>query len=200
MKILTFNNEDDWLEGRKGKITGTRAKNVITFKGNERKKGFWELVAERVALAPDGENPMERGKRLEKEAIAIFAKETGKKVNTDLILCVSDDDPNIAYSPDGLIGKTEDVEVKCINSASHIEALITQKIPQDYDFQVLQAFIVNPQLKKRYIVFYDPRIQAKPFFYLTVDRKDVEEDVKKYFEEELKIIKEVEEITLKLTF
>jgi len=200
MKVLNFNSEEEWLESREGKITGTVAKNVITIRGTTKKKGFWELIAKRVALPRDGENPMERGRRLEGEAIDLFAKETGKKVNKDLVLCVSDEDPNIAYSPDGLIGKTEDVEVKCINSASHIEALITQKIPTEYDFQVLQAFIVNPQLKRRYIVFYDPAIQAKPFFYITVERKDVEEDVKKYLEEELRIIKEVEEITNQLTF
>jgi hypothetical protein len=50
---------------------------------------------------------MDRGKRLEDEAIERFAKETGKKVNTDLVLWMRDDDENIAVSPDGSIGKTK---------------------------------------------------------------------------------------------
>lgn len=200
MQIITFENEEAWLAGREGKITGTVAKDVITIKGTTKKKGYWELISKRVALPATDENPMERGRELEKEAIVLFAKETGKKVNADLILCVSDEDPNIAYSPDGLIGETEDIEVKCLNSATHIEALITQKVPTDYNFQILQAFIVNPKLQTRYIVFYDPRIEAKPLFWIEVKREDVQEEVEKYLAEELRIIKEIEEIVNKLTF
>ena len=39
---------------------------------------------------------MDRGKRLEDYAVERFVKETGKKVNTDLVLWVRDDDENIA--------------------------------------------------------------------------------------------------------
>lgn len=200
MKTLTFEDRESWLDARQGKLTGTKLAGVITLRGEGKKKGFWELIAERVALPPDGENCMERGQRLEQEALAMFAKATGKDVDTSLVMWLSDKDDSIAISPDGFIGKTEAVETKCLNSATHIEALITQKIPKEYNFQVLQYFIVNPQLKTLYFAFYDPRIAVKPFFYLTVKRDDVQEEVDKYLEEELKIIKEVEAITNQLTF
>jgi len=200
MQIKKFLDKELWLEARIGRITGTRLKDLISLRGSGKKKGFWELVAERVALPIDGENPMDRGVRLEEEAVARFEKETKKKVNSDLVLWVSDQDENIAISPDGYIGETEAVEVKCVNSASHIEALITQEVPAEHKFQVLQYFIVNPKLKYLYFIFYDPRVQAKDFFYLTINRKDVAEEVEKYLLEELAIIKEVEAITLKLTF
>lgn len=198
MKILTFHDKDEWMEARVGKITGSRLKDIISLKGKP-KKGFYQLIAERVALEADNENAMERGIRLESEAIEMFEKETGKKVDASLVLWVSDENESIAISPDGFIGKKEAVEVKCLNSASHIEALLTQEVPSEYEFQVIQYFIVNPKLETLYFVFYDPRIPNKPFFFLTIKRKDKEAEIKTYFEEQLRILKEVEKITLQLS-
>lgn len=199
MKILKFNNEEDWKSARLGKITGSKLKSVIGKRGGFN-KGFYELIAEKIALPADEENPMDRGKRLEEEAIKYFEKQTGKKVDSSLVLWISDKNDSIAISPDGVIGKTEAIEVKCLNSASHIEALINESIPSEYEEQVLQYFIVNPKLTTLYFAFYDPRIKAKPFFYFTVNRKDKEEQIEKYLELELEAIKKVEEIVLKLTF
>lgn len=199
MKTLKFNDKQEWLDARIGKVTGTRLKDIITLRGSGYKKGFYELIAERVALPADGENVMDRGLRLEEEAMARFSKETGKKVDSSLIMWVSEEDENVAISPDGVIGKTKAIELKCLNSASHIEAWLTQKMPSEHYFQTLQYFIVNPALKTLYFAFYDPRIPAKDFFYLTIKRADVQEDVEKYKSQQLEIIKEVERITLELT-
>ena len=199
MKTLKFEDKESWEEARIGKITGTKLKDLISLKGSV-KKGFWKLVAERLSLPADDENAMERGIRLEEEAIKEFEKETGKKVDNSLIIWVSDENDSIAVSPDGIIGKTEALEIKCLNSASHIEALLTQELPDEYEFQVLQYFIVNPKLKTLYFGFYDPRVLAKPFFYFTINRKDKEEEIEFYKKEQLEILKKVEEIVLKLTF
>lgn len=199
MKILKFENREDWLESRIGQLTGTKVKDIIVLRGTGRKVGFWKLIAERVADEPDGENVMERGVRLEPEAMERFIKETGKKVDTSLVMWVSDDNPSMRISPDGFMGKTEAVEVKCLNSASHIEALYTQTIPADYHFQVIQYFVVNDNLKKLYVAFYDPRIKAKDFFYITVTREEVEAEVAQIKAEELEQLKEIERITLELS-
>jgi predicted phage-related endonuclease len=199
MKTLKFKTEEAWLAARVGKITGSRLKDLINKRGTGNKKGFYELIAERVALPADGENPMDRGHRLEKEAIERFSKETGKKVDGSLIMWVSKEDDSIAISPDGIIGKTQAIEIKCLNSASHIEALLTGELPTEYYFQSLQYFIVNPKLKKLYFAFYDPRIPHKDFFYFTIDRKDREADAETYLREQLNIIASVEKIVLELT-
>ena len=199
MKILKFDDEKTWLGARLGKITGTRVGGLLSKRDKKPLKGYYELIAERVAIPHDGENVMDRGKRLEDEAMERFALETGKKVDADLVLWVREDDDNIAISPDGSIGKTEAVECKCLNSASHIEAYLTQKIPSEYDCQVLQYFIVNDSLKTLYFVFYDPRM-PKDFFYLSVKRKDMEKQIEEYLEMERRVLKEVEEISNSLTF
>lgn len=200
MKTHKFDSKEEWLEARKGKITGSRLKDIVVKRGTGKKLGFYELIAEKVAMPADGENAMDRGSRLESEAIEMFAKETGKKVNASLIIWTRDDNENIAISPDGIIGKTEAVEAKCLASARHIEALLTNKIPEEYEFQKLQYFIVNDKLKTLYFVFYDPRIPNKPFFYFTVHRKDIEEEIAEYLQYQKDVLAEVEKIINELTF
>lgn len=200
MQTLKFEDKESWLAARRGKITGSRLKDIVMKRGTGKKIGFYELIAERLGIPADDESPMERGSRLEPEAIARFEKETGKKVNTDLVIWTRDDEESIALSPDGFIGKTEAVECKCLSSAKHIEAYLTQEIPSDYEFQVFQYFIVNDKLKTLYFCFYDPRILVKDFFYIEVKRADIEADIKDYLEYQRNVLKEVEEAVNKLTF
>lgn len=200
MKILSFNDEQSWLEARRCKITGSRLKDIITLKGTGKKKGYYELIAERLALPSNGENPMDRGHRLEVEALERFEKESGKKVDGSLQLWVRDDDDSIALSPDGVIGETEAVEVKCLASSSHIEALLTNEVPKEYDFQVLQYFIVNEKLETLYFVMYDPRLSVKDFFYFTLKRDVLQAQIDTYLEYQRKTLEEVNEIVNKLTF
>lgn len=200
MRVNNFSDEQTWLEARKTKITGSRLKDIITLRGTGKKIGYYELIAERLALPATDENPMDRGHRLEEEAIEQFSKETGKEVDTSLVLWERDDNASIAISPDGFIGETEAVEVKCLASARHIEALLTDEIPSEYEFQVLQYFIVNEKLETLYFIFYDPRLSVKSFFYKTVKREDVKDNVDKYLEYQRKTLEEITEIVNKLTF
>lgn len=203
IKIKTFKNEADWLEARRGKITGTRLGDLVDKKGGGKKIGFYETLAERIAIPATGENPMDRGKRIEVEALERFEKETKKKVNKDLVMWEHEEYPDIAISPDGFIGKTkitEACEVKCLNSARHLEALLTGGIPSEYQYQVLQYFIVNPDLKKLYFIFYDPRIPNKDMFYHTVNRKDKVSEIEALFEIEKKALIEFGDIEALLVF
>jgi hypothetical protein len=75
---------------------------------------------------------------------------------------------------------TEAVEVKCLSSARHIQALPTQEVPDEYEDQVIQYFIVNDALKAVNLVFYDPRILSKDYFVLTLTRSQYEEKIEGY--------------------
>lgn len=208
MKIQSFENEQSWLDARRGKITGTRLKDLISKRGSNYKIGFFKIIAERIAIPANEENVMDRGHRLEVDGIEIFEKATGKKVDKSLVMIFRDDDTNIAYSPDGFIGETEDVEVKCLSSARHIEAWLkkyywnksdVESIPAEYYEQILQGFIVNDKLQRRYMVFYDP-LMPKDFFYLTIDRKDVQEEVAADLIIEREKLEEISKIEELLTF
>jgi hypothetical protein len=165
-----------------------------------KKIGFYELIAERLALPGDGENAMDRGNRLEGDALERFTKETGKKVDTVKKLWQRKDDENIAISPDGTIGKTEAVEVKCLASSRHIQALLENSIPDEYRLQAYQYFIVNDKLKKLYFVFYDPRMQCKDFFYYTIEREQVKSQVDELLEYQKRTLAEVNRLVQELSF
>lgn len=207
MKIVTFESKDQWLLARLGKITGTRLKDIVVKRGTEKKLGYYELIAERLAVSDadfDGyvpnETPMDRGTRLQKFAMTEFSRDTGKKVDQSLVLWERDDNSSIAISPDGTIeGEEAAIETKCLSSARHIQAYLMNAVPDEYEYQMLQYFIVNEKLQTLYFAFYDPRIPAKAFFYLTIQRESVQELVNMYLEYQKKTLAEVDAEVLKLS-
>ena len=199
MKINKFETEEAWLQARLGKITGTRLKDLISKRNGEAKIGFYEVIAENIAIPATGESAMDRGKRLEDEAMDRFEEETGKKVNRDLVIWLRDDEPRIAVSPDGSIGKTEAIETKCLSSARFLEALVTQKIPSEYDYQILQYFVVNDKLKTLYFAFYDPRM-PKDFFFFTIHRKDRKKEIAELLELQKDVLKKIAEVEKQIVF
>lgn len=206
MKILPIQqNSEEWLEARKGKITGSKLKDIVVKRGTGKKIGFYQLIADRLAISPDGEDALERGHRLEDEAVGIFQEKTGLAVEREIGLCVSDLNENIAVSPDGLIknkkGKyTEALEVKCLGSARHIEAVIENKIPDDYWLQVIQYFIVIEDLETLYVMFYDPRFTAIQAHIIEVKRDEVWQEAESMKEYQLNVIQEIDEIVERLAF
>lgn len=199
MKIKKFNNENDWLEARMGKISGTKADNLVLKSGKGKKIGYYEILAERVAIPRDGENVMDRGKRLEDYAIERFVKETGKEVDNELQIWTYDKDEDIIISPDGTIGTKEAVEVKCLSSARHCEAFLTNQLPSDFHGQRNQYFIVNEKLETLYWVFFDPSM-PKDFFYFTIHRKDIEKEISEQILMEELILKDILSDEKRLTF
>lgn len=199
MKTYKYESREEWLNARRGKITGSRLKDVLTKRGTGKKIGFYELIAERLGIPADGENAMDRGTRLEPEAILMFEQETGREVDSSLILWARDDNESIAISPDGVIGETEAVEAKCLASARHIEAFLTGKIPSDYKEQALQYFVVNDKLEKLHFAFYDPRLLAKPFFIITIERHELENEILETLAYERDMMTEITEIVSRLS-
>jgi putative phage-type endonuclease len=203
MKIVDIvQGSEEWLEYRKGKISGTMLGDLYSKRGN-RKLGFYELIAENLALDPDDENRMDRGLRLEDEAAQLFAEKYNKKLE-QVGVCVHDLYPRIINSPDRLIkdGKVykEAVEIKCLSPARHIQAIVDNKVPEEYEAQKLQYFIVNPELQKLYFVFYDPRIAATPFHVVEVTRAELGDLPDKYLKFQLEQIEEIDGILEKLAF
>ena len=133
----------EWLHKRKGVVSGTVLKGIMGTP-KARLEAFYEVLAERltVGVEEDYENAMDRGLRLEPEAISLFEFETGKKVERTGI-CESDENPQIGNSPDGLIGDTEAIEVKCMGGKNHVKMWLTNEIPDEYVWQATQYFIVN---------------------------------------------------------
>ena len=201
-KIKLTQGSPEWHEFRKGKISGTILGDIYSKRGG-RKIGFYEIISERLGLEPDDENRMDRGLRLEDEAIELFEKQTGLKVEQDGV-CVSDFSDQVINSPDGLIeidGKYKGaIEVKCISPARHLQAIIEDTIPAEFESQVIQYFIVNDDLETLYFVFYDNRVTCMPYYCIEVKREEVAEKIEFFKEYQIDTLKEINEIVEKLAF
>lgn len=208
MKVEHFETQEEWMKARLGKITGTRLEDVLPKKtGKGWKIGRYELIAERLTISEEdadgyvpNETPIERGTRMQKYAIDRFRKETGKKVNEDIVLWSREDEPSIAVSPDGVISPTEAVETKCLSSARHVEAYLMKVLPSEYYYQTLQYFIVNEKLQRLHVVFYDTRLPAINYFVIEINRKEIEEAIKENLLLQIELIKEIDKILKDLTF
>lgn len=176
-KIDIEQKSDEWHHIRKGKITGTTLK-AIMGTPKARQEAIYEKIAERltVGVVDEFENAMERGNRLEPDAIASFELETGKQVER-IGFCEDDDNAMICNSPDGLIGETEAIEAKCMGGKNHVKMWLTNKVPDEYEWQVVQYFIVNEKLEKLYFVGFSPDIPVHPLHIIEVKREEITVDI-----------------------
>lgn len=178
------------------------------FSTREKKVTFYELVAEKLSVSEEdcegyvpNETDMARGTRMEKYAIDRFVKETGKKVDSAKQLWMREDEEDIAISPDGVISEEEALETKCKSSALHVKAYITKKVPEEHEEQVLQYFVVNDNLKKLNMVFYDTRVPAINYFVLEITRESIgEERIAEYLDYQKRTLIEVRGVVNSLTF
>lgn len=204
MKIINIaQGSDEWADYRKGKISGTMLSQLYAKRGG-RKLGFYQVIAERLGLGSDGEDCMDRGLRLEDEAVKIF-EDTNKLKIERVGICVSDFNSNVINSPDGLIkdkkGKySKAVEIKCLNTARHLQAIIEDKIPSEFESQMLQYFIVNKDLEELYFIFYDDRILSRPYFQKVVKRDEVKDKIEFFKNFQIETLKEIDKIIEELAF
>lgn len=186
---------DEWHQIRKGKITGTTLK-AIMGTPKARQDAVYEIIAERLTLGIESEtsmeNAMDRGLRLESDAITMFEFETSKQVERTGF-CEDDTNPQIANSPDGLIGETEAIEVKCLGGKNHVKMWLTNSIPDEYYWQAIQYFIVNEKLEKLYFVGYNPDIPIHSLHIIEIKKEEIEEDITKARVSQEQFLKEVEE-------
>ena len=203
---------------------------------------FWQYLAELLAEQADGENPMERGHRLENENASILLQKLNipdDQANYDTGLWVDDTEPRLACSPDVTelsLEPTWAIECKSLGTANHLKAVIPflaheklydgedhvvlpkialqilpevardanalgfDFIPENYQPQVLQYFVVNESLKTLYFTLYDPRVYDSKLshVYITVHRDDIEDRIKAHREAELTTLKLVDGLTEQL--
>jgi putative phage-type endonuclease len=153
----------EWLEARLGKVTASRVADVIarTKSGYSASRANYmaELICERLTGAAAERftsAAMDRGIETEAEARDFYA--FGIDVPVTQIGLVPH--PKIlmaAASPDGLVGEAGLVEIKCPNTATHIETLIEQTIPGRYLTQMMWQMACTGREWCDFVSF-DPRL------------------------------------------
>lgn len=168
---------EEWAAARRGKVTASRVADVIkkTKSGysTSRKNYAAQLLCERLTgkTAESFSNAaMQWG--VEKEPEARTAYEFMRNVTVNQVGFV--DHPSIALSgasPDGLVGEDGLIEIKCCNTATHLETLMSGEIDPDYITQIQWQLSCTGRKWCDYVGF-DPRLPA----HLQLFIKRVERD------------------------
>lgn len=154
---------DDWFAARAGKATASKIADIIakTKSGYSasRQNYLAQLVCERLTGTPSEgftNAAMQWGVDHEDEACSAYA------FHYDAVLATVGfvDHPTIAMSgasPDRLVGDRGLAEIKCPNSATHIDTLLTGKVPGKYLTQMMWQMACCDRDWCDF-VSYDPRL------------------------------------------
>ncbi|WP_151731985.1 lambda exonuclease family protein [Acinetobacter ursingii] len=162
MNILQ--RSEDWHSERCGKVTASRVKdlNAKPSKGKALNALGLIILAERLTGVQKEiftNQAMQWGIDNEPHAIAAYENETGNfVVGTGLI-----DHPFIGMfgaSPDGLVNDDGQIEVKCPDTTTHLNTLLTKQVPDEYIPQITSQLACT---RREWCDFvsYDPRLKAE---------------------------------------
>jgi putative phage-type endonuclease len=160
VKIFEFEQgTDEWLEVRRGVITGSNFSKVFTSAGKASSSCSSlvnQLISENLTKKPTEtfkSDAMQRGNDLEPVARAKFELITGLDVRQ--IGFAKHDEYNLGCSPDGVIGEQCGLEIKCPMAATHCAYLRAGKLPSAYVQQV-QGCMYILDLESYYFMSYHP--------------------------------------------
>jgi putative phage-type endonuclease len=133
---------DAWHQVRCGRVTASRVADIIaktkTGYSASRENYLAQLVCERMTGKPTESftnAAMLHG--TETEPFARAAYEAVKDVLVEEVgFIVHPSIEGAGASPDGLVGLFGLVEIKCPNTATHIQTLLDQKVPEKYNTQM----------------------------------------------------------------
>lgn len=183
---------DEWLQARLGKVTASRVIDIIpsvkTGKYNASRKNYMaEKVIEILTEKPIDNfvsTAMEWGTETEPLARSAYEAETGNMVE-EVGFINHPTIKNFGASSDGVIDKDLILEIKCPNTAQHINLLTGGKIKRDYIYQ-MESEMMCCDAKQCHFVDYDPRLPdnlSYILFAFTYDpdrRKEIESEVNKF--------------------
>lgn len=173
-------NVDEWLQCRLGKVTASRAADVV-----RRTKTGWaasranyrmEIIAERLTgmrIERYQSQAMVWGQQTEGDAIARYSATHGARVDVSSWFVPHSTIRMAGCSPDGLVGTDGMVQVKCPETKTHIETLLSKEVDEDYIKQVQWEMACCKRQWSDFIS-YDPRLpQSLRLFVQRVYRDDV---------------------------
>jgi putative phage-type endonuclease len=178
---------DDWFAARLGKVTASRVADVIaktkTGYGAGRANYAADLVVERLTgqkASSFSNAAMEWGTQTEPQAKAAYAAKTGILVEDVGFI----DHPTVAMSGASPDGFAEDglIEVKCPNTATHLEYVLAELPPLKYFTQMQWQMACTGRPWCDFASF-DPRLNER--LQLLVVRVPRDDDYIKMLEQEV---------------
>lgn len=162
MKIYKdiIQRSEEWFFIKKGKMSASHAQ-AIANQGKGLESYVYEIVADLFSKESDENytNPdMDRGNSLEDEARILYSVETDKEIDEVGFVELNE---YVGCSPDGLIGKTGGLEIKCPNNIRYLKLLIQgeKAIDSAYIWQIQMNLLITSR-KWWDFVAYNPNYKT----------------------------------------
>jgi putative phage-type endonuclease len=197
---MIVQGSDEWKALRLGKVTASRVADIVakTKSGYSTSRANYaaQLIAERLTGTPAEtftNAAMQHGTENEPEARAAYEFYQGVTVEEVAFIPHPQID-QAGCSPDGLVGEAGLVEIKCPNTATHLDTLIGQTVPAKYETQ-MQFQMACTGRSYCDFVSYDPRMPENMRLFI----KRVPRDDKRIKELESEIASFLLELAVKLS-
>lgn len=199
MAKISFKTQEEWLNFRKGKITGTLASAVIGTNPYMSNTEAWEIITGKKEQKDIGNLPyVIKGKKAEEHIAKLFELDHPEYIvedhpNNEYIVVYDDDHPFIMATPDRFLIEKEtnrkgilEIKTTKIFNSFQKENWSNDNIPQNYFVQVLQEMycsnsdfgILVAELK-----YNDGDTNRKTY---KVEKQDVGQDIDYLIKEEIK--------------
>jgi len=180
---------DAWHQARLGKVTASRIADIIatTKSGYSASRANYEaqLICEILTGKPAESftnAAMAWGTETEPLVKAQYELKTGNMVN-QIGFVVHPKIEQAGASPDGLVDNDGLIEIKCPNTSTHLDTLLSQKVPSKYITQMTWQMLCTGR-KWTDFVSYDPRLPDN--LQLFIQRIELDEEYGKKLESEIK--------------
>lgn len=197
---------DEWFAARCGKVTASRVADVMAKTKNgysaSRQNYLAQLVSERMTGQPAqtfSNAAMQWG--TEQEPFARAAYEIKHGLMVDEVGFINHPEISMAgASPDGLVDDRGLVEIKCPNTATHIEYLLGKEPPSQYKPQMTFQLMCTGRDWCDFVSF-DPRMRddLKLFVvrFTPTDeyKKEIEAEVRKFLQDVDSVIAQLNALT-----
>jgi putative phage-type endonuclease len=170
---------NEWFEARLGRVTASRTADVMakTKSGYSASRANYmaQLITERLTGQPTegfSSAAMEWGTDTEPQARAAYEMMTGRDV-IEVAFIQHPEINGFGASPDGFVGSDGLIEIKCPNTATHIETLLAEKVPSKYIIQMQVQMLCTGRVWCDFVSF-DPRLPGNMAFWMSRVEADAE--------------------------
>ena len=170
---------NEWFEARLGRVTASRTADVLakTKSGYSASRANYmaQLITERLTGRPTegfSSAAMQWGTDTEPQARAAYEIMTGRDV-IEVAFIQHPEINGFGASPDGFVGSDGLIEIKCPNTATHIETLLAEKVPSKYITQMQVQMLCTGRAWCDFVSF-DPRLPGDMVLWMSRVEADAE--------------------------
>lgn len=167
----------EWLQSRLGKITASRAKDLMATVRYGEAAGYrnykTELAIERITgkrVERYVTKQMEYGTETECVAATMYQLQTGNIATVCGAFEI--DGSNVLASPDRLVGDDGLVEIKLRELANHVESMLSDKVPDEYYKQIQFQLWVTNRKWCDYVSYGDEMPENAQLFIKRIERDE----------------------------